>query len=197
MNVRFDRAHGPELDAGAARFHQQAVEAPSRSEGQFFSLAEALPAMVWAARPDGWTEYVNRRWTDYTGLTLEQCRGSGWTDALHPADRQRCLELWGHASQAGEAFEMEYRFRDRNGGHRWFLGRASPVRDAAGQVTRWLGSALDIDDRKRARSSGNGSSPSSRTRPLHRLHHARRPARSYQWGRAGTRRAPQRRGGSG
>ncbi|HEY8505291.1 MAG TPA: ATP-binding protein, partial [Gemmataceae bacterium] len=103
------------------------------------------------ARPDGHTDYFNRRWYEFTGFPEGEGAGAGWTPVLHPDDVGRCLELWYAAVRSGRPYEIEYRFKDRaTGGYRWFLTRALPVRDAAGNVVRWFGTCTDIHDQKQA-----------------------------------------------
>jgi len=116
----------------------------------FDLLAESLPQLLWAARPDGHLDYFNGRWYDYTGMTAEESRGPGWSRALHPEDRGRAEARWGLATATGEAYEIEYRLRRRDGAYRWFLGRALPAVDGGGRVIRWSGTCTDIDDLKRA-----------------------------------------------
>ena len=78
------------------------------SEGQYRSLAEAIPQIVWTARPDGAVDYYNRRWFEYTGMTLEQTGGWGWAPVIHPDDLQRCIDRWTEALRTGEPYENEY-----------------------------------------------------------------------------------------
>lgn len=114
-------------------------------------LAEAIPQIVWTANPDGWLDYYNQRWFDYTGLTLEQTQGWGWEPVLHPDDLQNCVDRWTHAFSTGDLYETEYRFkRAADGAYRWHLGRALPVRDADGAIVKWFGTCTDIHDQKEA-----------------------------------------------
>ena len=113
-------------------------------------LADALPQIVWTARPDGFLDYYNQQWHDYTGLTLEETQGWGWGAVLHPDDLQNCLDRWSEAVRTGTTYEIQYRFRRADGVYRWHLGRALPVRDEAGVLTQWMGTCTDIDDQKRA-----------------------------------------------
>ena len=113
-------------------------------------MVDTIPTLVWSARPDGSTEFFNQRWLDYTGLSAEQSRDSGWTVALHPEDRGRIMEYWGHLLASGKAGEIEARLRGCDGEFRWFLFRAEPVRDKHGDIFKWYGANTDIEDRKRA-----------------------------------------------
>ncbi len=128
---------------------KRAEEALRASEEQYRCLAEATPQIVWTTRADGWLEYVNRRWTEYTGLTLDQSQGSGWTAAIHREDRQTCIDTWLRAALGGEPFEVAYRLRRASdGAYRWHLNRGVPMRDAAGRVVRWYGTCTDIHDQQ-------------------------------------------------
>jgi len=121
------------------------------SEASFRLLTEVMPQIVWTARPDGFLDYYNQRWTDYTGMTVEQTQGWGWQPVLHPDDVEKTTEVWRHATQSGEAYQVEYRFkRASDGVYRWHLGRAMPMRDESGNITKWFGTCTDIDDQKRA-----------------------------------------------
>lgn len=120
-----------------------------QSEQNFRALADSMPNIFWTARPDGWLDYYNQRWFDYTGMTLEQTQGWGWESVLHPDDSQHCIEVWGEAVRTGNNYQIEYRFRcASNGQYRWFLGRAFPLRDENGQIIKWFGSCTDIHDQK-------------------------------------------------
>jgi PAS domain S-box-containing protein len=119
------------------------------SEERFRTLAEAVPQVVWMAGPDGRHEYYNSRWQEMTGLAPAESLGDGWLTALHAQDRARAGARWREAISHGEPYEMEYRYRTAEGGVRWFLTRAVPVRDPAGAVVRWFGTSTDIDDQKR------------------------------------------------
>jgi PAS domain S-box-containing protein len=138
------------LLGGVVAEHKRAEEALRESEARFRQLADAMPQIVWVARPDGYTYYCNRRWYDYTGLTREETIGFGWAGRLHPEDHQRSLDCWNQAVRTGEPYEIDYRIRAADGSYRWFLGRALPVRDPAGHVLRWFGTCTDVDDKRRA-----------------------------------------------
>jgi PAS domain S-box-containing protein len=114
-------------------------------ERQFRELADSMPQIVWAADPDGDFDYYNRRWYEFTGRP-EGIRGDrSWTDVVHPDDQNRCLERWHSATKSGDAYEIEYRLREKTGVYHWFLRRALPVRDEAGRITRWYGTCTNID----------------------------------------------------
>jgi len=119
--------------------------------GELYRLiAETIPQIVWSARPDGSDEFHNGRASEYSGLDRSQLAGSGWQAIVHPEDLAACLEAWDKAVAAGQPFSFEYRLRRKDGAWRWYLSRALPLRDRRGQIVRWLGTATDIDDHKRA-----------------------------------------------
>jgi PAS domain S-box-containing protein len=119
-------------------------------------LAEAIPQIIWTADAFGSYDYYNRRWYEYTGLTPEQTLGWGWQPVLHPEDAERCLKRWAKAIATGEDYEIEYRFkRASDGAYRWHLGRALPVRNAAGEIIKWCGTSTDIHDHKLAAEERN------------------------------------------
>lgn len=113
-------------------------------------LTEAVPQMLWTTRADGLSDSFNKRFCDYTGVTSEQMKGYGWSQFLHPDDYARTMAVRKRAFLTGINYEVEYRLREgRTGCYRWFLARARPVRDEAGQIIKWFGTCTDIDDRKR------------------------------------------------
>lgn len=122
------------------------------SELNFRTLANSMPQIFWAARRDGFIDYYNQRWFDYTGMTLEQTIGWGWQPVLHPDDVQKCVDVWSESVRTGNEYNIEYRFRRASDGeYRWFLGRAIPLRNDSGQIVKWFGSSTDIHDQKMAR----------------------------------------------
>src|SRR3984957_19962019 len=114
------------------------------------SIINTIPMLAWSARPDGFCDFLNQRWLDFTGLSAEQARGSGWGSTIHPDDAKGLLDSWQMALVTGQLADVEARMRRFDGEYRWFLLRASPLRDASGKIVRWYGTNTDIDDRKRA-----------------------------------------------
>ncbi len=112
-------------------------------------ILDGMPQLVWSTRPDGYHDFYNRRWYEYTGADPQVTRGAGWNDPLHPDDQQRSWERWQRSLATGEDYEVEYRFRRADGEYRWFLGRALPMRDQDGRIVRWFGTCTDVDDQKR------------------------------------------------
>jgi PAS domain S-box-containing protein len=127
---------------------ERAQEAVRRSEDRLRLVVDTLPAMVWSKLPDGSADFLNQRFREYTGFTLEEGLGWGWMNAFHPEDRTE--EEWRAAFAAGEPFEKEARLRRADGVYRWFLLRAAPLRDERGNVVKWYGTTTDIEDRRRA-----------------------------------------------
>ncbi|MDQ3117365.1 MAG: PAS domain S-box protein [Verrucomicrobiota bacterium] len=123
----------------------QESEAALRSrEEELRTLTETMPQIVWTSVPEG-PEFFNQRWTDFTGLSLAASQKNGWTAALHPDDAPKVAESWRHAMEHGELFEMEFRLRRADGAYHWMLGRALPLTDGTGRITKWFGTSTDID----------------------------------------------------
>jgi len=118
-------------------------------EARFRILAEAIPEIVWTAMPGQGVDYCNQRLCDLTGLKAEQILGWNWKNVLHPDDLPVALENWEKARQTGEPLDAEYRYRMANGDYRWYLVRATPMRDASGSIIRWFGCCVDIDNQMR------------------------------------------------
>jgi len=129
---------------------QRANLALRASEQRYRELADSMPLVVWTARPNGELDYYNQRWFDYTGMTLEQTQGWGWQPVLHPDDLQNCIDRWSEAVRIGHPLEIEYRWKRVDDTYRWHLGRAQPVRDAAGEIAYWVGTGTDIEEQKQA-----------------------------------------------
>jgi PAS domain S-box-containing protein len=119
-------------------------------ENELSHAVDALPGLVWTAFPDGRAEFVNRRWCEYTGLSVEEASGDGWQAAVHPDDRPKLLESWRTIVASGNPGEAQARMRRFDGLYRWFLFRVSPVTDAVGEVVKWCGINTDIEELKRA-----------------------------------------------
>jgi len=126
-----------------------AVQALAQSEARFKAIADSMPQMVWSTLPDGFHDYYNARWYEFTGVPDGSTDGEGWNGMFHPDDQERAWTRWKHSLDTGEPYEIEYRLRRHDGVYRWTLGRAMPIRGEDGRITRWFGTCTDIDDLKR------------------------------------------------
>ena len=126
------------------------------SERQFRALFDFMPQLGWTARPDGFIDFYNRRWFDFTGTTMEQMQGWGWQAVQDPAYLPKVVERWHQSLQTGAPFEMEFPLRRHDGAFRWFLTRINPIRDASGAIVRWVGINTDIHDRTQAAAQSEG-----------------------------------------
>ncbi|HEY0792571.1 MAG TPA: response regulator [Chthoniobacterales bacterium] len=125
-------------------------EALRESETRFHTLADLVPDLLWMGNPHGSLEWCNQRWSEYTGQSLIEAKGSGWVSVIHFADVPRTRAAWGYTIQAGEPLRLECRIHGSDGQHRWFLVQARPMHDAGGRIVQWFTTATDIDDLKRA-----------------------------------------------
>ena len=120
-------------------------------EKRLRDVVETIPAMTFTALSDGFCTFVNKRWTEYTGLSVEKTSGAGWQRAIHPEDLARHSEKWRISVATGQPFDDEARFRSAIDGEcRWFLVRCVPLRDQHGTIVNWYGTLTDIEDRRRA-----------------------------------------------
>lgn len=122
------------------------------SQQLFEHLAEVSPVGIFKTDAEGACQYVNRRWTEITGLTMQQAIGDGWTSSLHSEDRQRVFDAWRRSALSGVHFQEEYRFLDPAGRESWVLGQARALRDDHGAVTGYVGTITDITAHKDAES---------------------------------------------
>ena len=113
-------------------------------------VVDALPGLVWTALANGHIEYLNRRWCEFTGLGVDELRGQAWQRTVHPDDLSQLLERWHAMLKSGKPGDMEARLRRFDGEYRWFAFRASPLIDESGEVLRWHGLNVDVEDRRRA-----------------------------------------------
>ncbi len=137
---------GTAMDITEARAAQDALR---ESEARFRQLADAMPQIVFAGGPDGHLDYYNQQWYDYTGLPHGSTGNEVWDTLLHPDDFQGTVDTYTAALRSGGLYEKEFRVkRAADGEYRWFLGRARPIKDAAGNILRWFGTDTDIHDYK-------------------------------------------------
>lgn len=127
---------------------RKSVQAQKESEAKFRTIANAMPQMVWSTLPDGYHDYYNDRWYEFTGVPYGSTDGEGWNDMFHPDDREHAWEVWRHSLATGEQYEIEYRLKNHSSGYRWTLGRALPIRDDKGKIVRWMGTCTDIHEQK-------------------------------------------------
>jgi PAS domain S-box-containing protein len=118
------------------------------SEIQFRELADAMPPIVWAAKPDGTLDYYNRRWFEYVNLSPDSPEDARWDKFIHPEDLPRAHETWTASLRSGDPYVIEFRVRNGAGRYRWFLARALPIRNAKNVITRWFGTCSDIEHQK-------------------------------------------------
>ncbi len=120
------------------------------SEAKFRTIADAMPQMVWSTLPDGYHDYYNQQWYEYTGMPEGSTDGAAWNGVFHPDDQARAWDAWSRSLASGETYEIQYRLRHRSGEYRWVLGRALPIRNESGQIVRWMGTCTDIHTQKLA-----------------------------------------------
>lgn len=125
----------------------EAQNALRESENRFRTLADSVPVMIWISGEDRACTYFNQVWLQFTGRTLEQELGDGWTENVHEEDRQRCFDIYAAAFEARREFTMEYRLRRHDGAYRWIIDHGVPNHDAQGRFIGYLGSCIDISDR--------------------------------------------------
>ena len=142
--------HAEEKIRQAARELKKAEGALRTSERELGFIVNAMPSLLASARPDGYADFFNQRWIDYTGLSAAQLEGWGWANQLHPDDAEGLLKIWRSSLASGVPLEAEARMRRFDGAYRWLLFRANALRDESGNIVKWYGTNTDIDDRKRA-----------------------------------------------
>ena len=143
------------LDDRRTAREQAFAEAEARrtleaSDLKFRTLADTMPQMVWSTLPDGFHDYFNARWYEFTGAPPGTTDGEGWNDMFHPEDQDRAWARWNHSLDTGEPYNIEYRLRHFDNTYRWVLGRALPIRADDGRITRWFGTCTDIHEQKLA-----------------------------------------------
>src|SRR5882757_1948548 len=125
-------------------------EALRESQQRWRSLTEALPQLVWGARPDGWCDYFRTQWTNYTGVGENDLLGWRWMETLQPDDREPTRQFWTESGAGRQPYDVEYRVRRSDGTYGWFKTRGTPIRDSDGTIVKWFGTCTDITDRKQA-----------------------------------------------
>jgi PAS domain S-box-containing protein len=128
---------------------KRAAAALRESEERFRIMADNAPVMIWMAGADGGRSYFSRPWLEFTGRTLEQESGDGWSDGIHAEDRERCLQMYRSCLQSHQPFSMEYRLHRKDSEYRWVLDRGVPLYSATGEFNGYIGSCLDITEQRR------------------------------------------------
>ena len=136
-----------ESERSALQLHLQ-NEALQKLFQEFKFVTDFMPQMVWSTSAEGFHDFYNKGWYDYTGLSYEETKGEGWNQVVHPEDRERAWKVFQHSLETGDPYEIEYRFKRYDGSYRWFLGRALPFRDEEGRIVKWFGTCTDIHDQK-------------------------------------------------
>lgn len=129
------------------------IKTQSRENAEQFELiCDTMPQMLWTTNPKGHHDWFSRRWYDYTGLSHEECRGTGWQYAFHPEDVPEANKQWEHSLATGDQYSIEYRCRRHDGEWRWMLGRALPLRNSkTNTIVKWFGTCTDIHEQVEAR----------------------------------------------
>ncbi len=127
---------------------EEALREAEKARERLRFMAESMPQKIFTTLPDGETDYLNRQWMEFTGLPVDQIRGWGWAQFVHPDDLEGNLQAWRHSLESGEPFHFQHRFRRADGVYRWHLSRALAMPDADGRILLWIGSCTDIHEQK-------------------------------------------------
>jgi PAS domain S-box-containing protein len=136
-------------EAALRRSEAQMVEA----KGELEATIDTIPTMAASYEPDGARDFVNKRWRDYTGISQEEAKGKSWAITVHPDDHAEGERRWRECMATGQPFQMEQRFRRRDGEYRWHVSRRVPLRDGKGNIVKWYGVGFYSGDRRRAESA--------------------------------------------
>lgn len=122
------------------------------NDEQFELICDTMPQLLWTTNPEGHHDWFSRRWYEYTGLSVEQCSGTGWVNAFHPDDVPEAKRRWEHSLATGDQYSVEYRCRRHDQEWRWMLGRALPLRDPrTNRIVKWFGTCTDVQEQVEAR----------------------------------------------
>ncbi|WP_370269195.1 sensor histidine kinase [Nioella sp.] len=122
----------------------RALTAARDSEQKYHAIVNSIDQMIWSTRSDGYHDYFNDRWYDFTGVPPGSTDGEGWKGVFHPDDQEHTMAVWGESLATGKPYHIEYRLRHHSGEYRWVIGRAQCVRNESGQIVRWFGTCTDI-----------------------------------------------------
>ncbi|WP_051313221.1 PAS domain-containing protein [Sporocytophaga myxococcoides] len=145
-NDKLIRGWGIIADVSARKYSELALR---ESEHRYKTLSEAIPGFTWTALPDGKNDYINQRWFDYTGSSIDDSRDWKWLKFIHPDEIEDTLKKWKSCLESGSIYENEYRIQRFDGVYKWFQARAIPIKNYKGKIIRWIGIQTDIDDKKR------------------------------------------------
>jgi PAS domain S-box-containing protein len=161
--------------------HKRAEAALLAGEARFRQLADAMPQFVWTARPDGFLDYYNEKWYEFTGFSRENFGDMSWGPILHPDDVKRACDTWSESAGSGRPYSIEYRFWDRRESRwRWFMGRALPIRSDEGAIVKWFGTCTDIDEQKRVEEELRGANQDLETFAYSASHDLQEPLRAVK-----------------
>jgi PAS domain S-box-containing protein len=120
-----------------------------QSEEKFRQLADLVPQIIWTSRADGHLDYYNKRWQELTGVNEKEAVAIGWAPFTHPDDLKFAMDTWYGCVKSGELFRLEFRIKNiKTGQYQWFLGKAVPIKDDAGVITKWFGTCTDIHEHR-------------------------------------------------
>ncbi|MDP9095760.1 MAG: PAS domain-containing protein, partial [Pseudomonadota bacterium] len=131
--------------------HFANVSALRESESRFQAIVNCIDQMVWSTRPDGYHDYFNQRWYEFTGTDPGSTSGKSWVGVFHPDDRAETERIWAASLSTGRPYHREYRLKHNSGRYRWVLARAQAIQDDQGRILRWYGTCTDIDEIVEAR----------------------------------------------
>ena len=140
---------GSALRRRLAEIEEQLLRHQQNCEDRFHHLVDTLPVMVWMSGTDALCTYFNRAWLEFRGRNMDEERGNGWTEGLHPDDRDLCVETYLKAFSARQPFRMQYRLERANGGYTWVEDTGHPRFDESGEFAGYVGAAVDVSERKR------------------------------------------------
>lgn len=137
---------GTASDITSQKVLQQIIE---ESEEKFRQLADLVPQIIWTSKPDGYVDYYNKRWYEYTRLNENDFGDNSWMPVLHPDDETIVKDFWYHSVKNGTSYQVEFRLKNgKTGEYRWFLSKAVPIKDSEGVINKWFGTCTDIQEQK-------------------------------------------------